>query len=163
MKHLPEGIVSAEGFSAFVGPTRQDTQRVTLQIRNPDNGQLINFGVYDKKSGGAVDTDIYKYKPGGMAEQVSLGGSPNIDDITISRLYRHERDHSGLQRLINWVGRAKCTVSQHILDIDGNVFGSPIVWIGILKTVTPPDHDSESTDPAMIELVVSPDGKPTAS
>jgi hypothetical protein len=145
-----------------MGPTRQDTQRVTLQIRDPESGNLINFGVFDKKSGGAVDTDIYKYKPGGMAEQVSLGGSPTIEDLTISRLHRHERDHAALQRYFNWAGRAKCTVSQFVLDVDGNVFGNPIVWVGVLKTVTPPDHDSESTDPAMLELVVSPDGKPTA-
>lgn len=159
---LPEGIVSAEGFSALLGPTRQDTQRVTLQIRSPETGNLINFGVFDKKSGGVVDSDIYKFKPGGMADEVDLGGSPTVEDITIERLYRHERDHDELQRLLNWAGRAKCTVSQHVMDVDGNVHGAPIVWVGRLKTVAPPDHDSESTDPAFLRLVVSPSGKPTA-
>jgi len=147
----------------MTGPTRRDTQRVTLQIRNPDApNNLIDFGVWDKKSGGAVDTDIYKYKPGGMGKQVSLGGSPTIEDVTVSRLYRHERDHSEIGRLFDWAGRARCTVSQHILDLDGNVYGAPIVWVGLLKTTTPPDHDSESTDPAMVELVISPDGPPTS-
>lgn len=147
----------------MAGPTRQDTFRVTIQIKDPENGNLINFGVWDKKSGGAVDSDQYKYKPGGMQPQISLGGSRTIEDLTISRLYRHERDHVELQRLINWTGRATVTVSQHVLDLDGNVFGSPIVWVGLLKTCTPPAHDSESTDPAMIELVVSPSGDPIVS
>jgi len=146
----------------MAGPTRRDTFRVTVEVRDPKGG-IHKLGVWDKRSGGEVDTDIYKYKPGGMAPQVSLGGSKTIGDLTISRLYRHKRDHLMLQNEINWAGRARVTVSQHILDIDGNEFGSPITWVGILKTVTPPDHDSESTDPAMIELVISPNGDPIAS
>jgi hypothetical protein len=144
------------------GPTRRDTFRVTLSIRGLD-GVHHDFGVWDKKSGGAIDSDIYKYKPGGMAKQVSLGGSKTIEDLTVSRLYRHMRDHLQLQNLINWTGKARVTVSQHVLDTDGNLFGAPIVWTGLLKTTTPPDHDSESTDPAMIELVISPDGDPHAT
>lgn len=146
----------------MAGPTRQDTFRVTLRITNPSTKQTVDFGVWDKKTGGETDSDQYKYKPGSMAPQVSLGGTKTIGDLTISRLYRHERDHLRIQDLQSWCGRARCTVAQLPLDLDGNSFGDPITWTGILKTVTPPEHDSESTDPAMLELVISPDGNPVA-
>jgi len=80
----------------MAGPTRRDTFRVTVEVRDPKGG-IHKLGVWDKRSGGEVDTDIYKYKPGGMAPQVSLGGSKTIGDLTISRLYRHKRDHLMLQ------------------------------------------------------------------
>lgn len=145
------------------GPTRQDTQRVTIQIKDPLSQQLKNLGVWDKKSGGEIDSDQYKYKAGGMVPQISLGGTRTIGDLTISRLYRQERDHDWAQDLINWAGKAVVTVTQHFLDVDGNEGEKQIVWVGVLKTVTFPDHDSESTDPAMIEIVVSPDADPKAS
>jgi len=129
-------------------------------LQDPANNVWKDYGVWDKKTGGSVDSEDYKYKPGGMAAQVSLGGTRNIEDVTLTRLYRHERDHLRFQNLINWTGRAECIVSQFILDVDGNVFGSPIVWRGKLKTTTPPEHDSESNDPAFIELVISPTNDP---
>ena len=145
----------------MAGPTRQDTQRITLMIQDPQDNNWKDFGVWDKKTGGAIDSEDYKYKAGGMVPQESLGGTRTIDDVTLTRLYRHERDHLRFQKLISWTGRAECIVSQFILDIDGNVFGGPIVWRGKLKTTTPPEHDSESTDPAFVELVISPANDPT--
>lgn len=148
------------------GPTRQDTQQVTLQIKNPDTDDWAVFWpnsddrIFDKKTGGEVDSDIYKYKPGGMRKQRSLGGSKNTGDLTLTRNYVLELDHGPSIFLSDWVGRAKCTVSQTMMDIDGNPYGKPTVWVGYLKTVTFPEHDSESSDPAMLEVVVSPDGPP---
>jgi hypothetical protein len=148
-----------------MGPTRQDTQRVTLQIKDPATGNFALWDkteqrIWDKKTGGEVDTDIYKYKPGGMMPQMALGGSRTTGDVTLTRIYRHEYDHDRIQSLIDWCGRARCTVSQTVKDIDGNDYGMPLIWVGILKTVTPPEHDSESSDPAFIEVVISPDDVP---
>jgi hypothetical protein len=136
------------------GPTRQDTWEVRVSL----DGQKL--GVWDKKSGGEVDSDEYKYKPGGMEPHVSLGGSRTTGNVILARLYRLGRDHLIAQRLINRVGRGRVVVNQQPLDVEGNVFGNPVVYQGILKRVTVPEVDSESTDPAMIEIEVTPDGHP---
>jgi hypothetical protein len=136
------------------GPTRADTWRTTVTI----DGE--NFGVWDKKSGGAIDSDETKYNPGGMAPQVSLGGKKNVENVTFSRLYRLQRDHQRMQKLINKVGKGSVAVHQQPLDVDGNVFGKPLVYRGTLKRVTPPDVDSESNNGAMIELEVTIEGQP---
>jgi hypothetical protein len=145
------------------GPTRADTWDVTVQVedvRHP-NRIMLNLGTWDKRGGGQVDSEEYKYPPGAMQQTVSLGGRKNTDNVTVSRLYRLVRDHSNLvQKLINGAGKARMTVSQQPLDVNGNAFGQPIVWRGTLKRVTPPEHDSESSDAALIELEMTVEGEP---
>jgi len=145
--------------------TRQDTWNVTVSVEdvtNP-NRPLMPLGTWDKKSGGAVDSEEYKYNPGAMAEAVSLGGRKNVENIVVSRLYRLVRDHENLsRRMIAGVGKARAVVSQHPLDIDGHAFGRPIVWSGTLKRWTPPEVDSESSDAALVEMEITPEGQPVA-
>jgi hypothetical protein len=145
------------------GPTRQDTWAVTVFVENllVPGRPMQNLGIWDKKSGGEVDSEEYKYSPGAMAGTISLGGRKNVGNVTVSRLYRLMRDHtSEHQMLITGVGKARATVSQQPLDVDGNVFGPPLVLRGTLKRVTPPEVDSESSDAAMVELEITPEGEP---
>lgn len=137
------------------GPTRSDTYNVTLSIDG------VNYGTFDKMEGGDVDSEEYTYKPGGMAAPVSLGGSRSVENVTLRRLYRLARDHSITQRLFDKVGKGECVVTKQPLDVDGNVWGSPIVTRGTLKRVSTPDHDSESTDPGLLEIEITVDGIPT--
>lgn len=143
--------------------TRQDTWQISLWVEdvgNP-NRPMMPLGTFDKKSGGEVDSEEYKYKPGAMAESISLGGTKNVGNVTTSRLYRLVRDHQDLtQRLINGVGKARVRMAQQPLDIDGNAFGRPIVYNGTLKRFTPPEHDSESADPALYEIEITVEGQP---
>jgi hypothetical protein len=146
------------------GPTRADTFQVNVQVedvRHPDR-IMLNLGTFDKRGGGQLDSEEYRYNPGGMAPAVSLGGRKTTENITVSRLYRIVRDHNTLaQRLFNGVGRARMVVSQQPLDISGDGEGlRSIVWRGTLKRVTLPEHDSESSDPAMMELEMTVEGEP---
>lgn len=147
----------------MAGPTRQDTWAVNVHVedvRDP-NRPMRNLGIWDKKDGGETDSEEFKYKPGAMAATVSLGGTKNVGNVTCSRLYRLERDHSTVhQMLISGAGKARAIVAQQPLDTDGNVFGQPIVWHGTLKRVTPPTVDSESSDPAMVEIEMTAEGEP---
>lgn len=136
------------------GPTRQDTYRITATIDNK------NWGVWDKLTGGEVDSDETKYKPGGMAPHVSLGGSRTTGNLTLSRLYRLARDHNRVMELINGAGKARVVVSKQPLDIDGNVFGAPLVYTGTLKRVMTPEVDSESSSAGLLEIEITPDGFP---
>jgi len=147
------------------GPTRSDTWEITVQIQNILHPQriMLDTGVWDKKEGGQVDSEETKYPPGGMKPEVSLGGRQTVENVTLRRLYRLVRDHQDLSRvLIAGAGKARVTVAQQPLDIEGNVFGRPIVWSGILKRAAFPDVDSENSDAALVELEITPDGPPTA-
>jgi hypothetical protein len=135
--------------------TRADTWRVTVGV----NG--IHTGVWDVKEGGDVDSNELTYKPGGMVDPISLGGSRTVNNVTLRRNYRLGRDHSVSQRWLNWAGKGKVVVTQQPLDEDGNSWGSPIVYQGTLKRVKLPDHDSQSSDAAMIEIEVTVSGIPT--
>lgn len=132
--------------------TRQDQYSVTVIIDG------VNTGIWDKMSGGEMDSEEVKYRPGGMAEQISLGGSRQIGNVTVSRLYDLDRDHPTIKTWMNRAGKAQVTVSKQTLDSDGNAYGAPLVYNGVLKTVTPPEHDSESSDAAMVELEISTSG-----
>jgi hypothetical protein len=133
--------------------SRQDTYSVTVAIDDVDTG------IWDKMSGGGVDSAETKYKPGGLADQVSLGGSQETANLTISRLYDLDRDHNGLVKdLLAKAGKATAVVSKQPLDRDGVPFGDPIVYTGMLKACNPPEVDSESSDAGMLEIEVSTEG-----
>lgn len=139
---------------AQIRATRSDTWAISVSI----NG--INWGIFDKKSGGQVDSDTSTYKPGAMAPPIVLGASKTTENVTLERNYRLGRDHDNIQKLYDAVGSGRVVVSQQPLDADGNVYGNPIVYRGILKRVKAPDTDSESDAAAMLELEVQIEGYP---
>ena len=131
--------------------SREDQTLITVSVGG------TNLGVFDKLEGGEIDSEETKYRPGGMQEQLSLGGYRNVGNITVSRLYDVYRDHTLMPTLIAGVGKALVSVSRQPLDIDGNPFGAPITYTGKLKALTPNDLDSESSDALIYELEVSTD------
>lgn len=132
--------------------SRQDQWAVGLTIDGAD------YGIWAKLSGGEIDSEELKFKPGAMAPAVSLGGSVEVGNITVSRLYQLNRDHDSIHQLIARVGKGNVTVSRQPLDTDGNAYGSPIVYTAKIKTVTLPEIDSESSDAALIEMELTPSG-----
>ena len=129
--------------------SREDQYSVGVRIDG------LDFKVWDTFSGGEADSEEAKYSPGGLAPEISLGGKRTVGNITVGRLYDLLRDHSQIQFLMERVGKADVVVTKQPLDVDGNAFGQPLVYRGKLKMCTPPDHDSQSSDPAMIELEIS--------
>lgn len=131
----------------------QHDTRVTVDGRH--------LGTFDVLTGGETDTDELKYKPGGMAAAVSLGGIVTVGQVVVNRLYRLERDHATIHWLLARVGKANVVVTKQPLDPAGDAFGKPLVYRGTLKRVLPPEVDSNSTDAALIEIEVSPQGAVT--
>lgn len=128
---------------------RKDQFNVTLSI----DGK--SYGVWDKHDGGEIDSSEKKYKPGGMGKEQSLGGTKTTGNITLERAYDLQRDGSILAELKAKAGKGVATVTKQPLDADGIAFGPQEVEVGTLKRVTPPSHDSNSTDEATIQVEVS--------
>lgn len=141
-------------------PIRQDTRSITVTVYYPGSDTPIIKGIWDKRSGGQVDSEETLYHPGDMADPISLGGRRNVENVTLQRLCRVQRDWQALPVLMASVGKSRVTVSDQPLDFDGHVIGNPVVWNGTLKRVTPPDADSESSGAALVEIEVTPDGYP---
>lgn len=136
--------------------TRQDTWNVGLKV----DGN--SFGLWDKKTGGEVDSDEVVYWPGGMRPKLSLGGRVTPGNITLQKLFDGVDDHNDrLRLLLKAVGKAPCTVTQRPLDFDGNPYGGRITWNGRLKRVLIPDVDSEGNSAALIEVEITIEGTPS--
>jgi hypothetical protein len=135
--------------------TRQDTWIIRVFL----NGNSL--GVWDKKTGGALDSDDIKYYPGGMKQPQSLGGKRTTDNVTLQRIYDRNDDHSIINDLFNAAGKGKVSIHTKPMDVDGLEFGNAsIVRNGILKRVAEPDIDSESTSAALLEIEVTISGYP---
>ena len=135
--------------------SREDQYSVSVVIDGTD------YGIFDKCEGGEVSAEDLKYRPGGLAPAVSLGGGKTTANITISRLYDLVRDHQRTSTLFDKVGKGQCVVMKQPLDVDGNAFGRPITYRGTLTRATPPNADSESNNAGMLELEVSVTGQPS--
>lgn len=131
---------------------RQDQWLNTITI----DGRAL--GVWDTLSGGSVESEETKYKPGGMAPEVSLGGTTTVENVTLGRLLSRE-DWDFMHHLMaSRVGKARCSISRQPLDVDGNPFGRPLVYTGVLQNVVPGDTDSNSSDAQIWEITISTEG-----
>lgn len=131
---------------------RQDQFLVNLSI----NG--VNYGTWDKCTGGESQANEIKYRPGGMEPEISLGGTVSVTDLVVSRLYEVSRDGPNLATFLAANGRGTATVSRQPLDLNAHAIGDPIVWTGIVKAVKVPDADGENNAAALIDITVSPNG-----
>lgn len=136
--------------------TRQDMFAITLEVAGND------FGYWDKKTGGELDSDEVKYYPGASSEAVSLGGRVTPGNLTLQRLYDRKDDHDRINDLLSVVGKGSVKVTQRPLDKDGNGYGKRVVWTGTLKRVLIPDVDSEATSAALLEVEITTAGRPAA-
>jgi len=134
---------------------RADTYDIQVAV---DNRPL---GTWDKLTGGEIDSEEYQFKPGAMGAPVSLGGSVNVGNVTVERLYDLATVHTQVHWLISRVGKGTVVIKKQPLDVNKNAFGRPITYRGILKQVIPPEVDSESSDAALLGLEVTCDGTVT--
>lgn len=132
--------------------SRQDQYDVRVSVDG------VDLSTFDTLSGGEIDSEETTYKPGGMGARISLGGSVNVGNVTVAVLYDLARIHVLAHWLISRVGKGDVVVNKQPLDVDGNVYGRPLVYRGKLKQVNPPEHDSESSDAARLELEITPAG-----
>ena len=113
-----------------------------------DNASL---GVWDQFSGGEVDSEESKYRPGGFDIEISLGGRRTIGNVTLARYW-----DDWISSIFPWLqrraGKARTAISRFPFTADFIQLGPALGWGGTLKRVSPPDYDSMGTDAALIEV-----------
>lgn len=128
---------------------RADQFLITVSVDGED------LGIFDKLTGGEVESEETKYRPGGMQPHVSLGGAKTVANVVVSRMLLTT---DNLHALYAKCGRAGMVVSRSLMDDNGNAFGRPLVYSGKLQRVAPPEVDSEGSDAALLELECAPSG-----
>jgi hypothetical protein len=114
-----------------------------------------NTGIWDKLSGGLADSEELVYKPGNMGERESLGGFQTVENVTISRNFKRDRDLNLRPALMTARGKREVTVTKQTLDQDKRPIGRPLVYKGTLKSYSDPEVDSQSTDAGMVEIEIT--------
>lgn len=131
---------------------RQDQWSATLTI----DGR--SFGVWMSLSGGDVEASETKIRPGGMRPELSLGGVATTNNVTLTKVL-DRADYDAMRIMMaGRVGKARCVASRQPLDADGNPWGRPIIYAGVLQNVTPGDYDANSTDAQVWEVTISTEG-----
>lgn len=111
------------------------------------------LGAFDRRGGGDSEADVSsRWTSAGRKVYPSRG---TVADVSVGRDYERERDHELCRALEKRCGRAVMTVSEQPLDSDGNAWGKPKVWTGLLKAVNTGEVDHESEDPRDLELTMA--------
>lgn len=121
-------------------------------------GETRDLGIFDTWEGGNISSDSTKHRRGGMGQQIVAAGPPEIDDITCSRDYDWLRDDPHFHWLSDAVGKGTITVIKVVLDDNGSTVGANHVARGKFVGYQHPEHDSDSSDFAMVTLVCAPEG-----
>jgi len=128
--------------------------------------ETLDLGTWDGFTGGDIDSDDTKYRAGGRAPEESLGGTRTVSNVTLKRLFRIERDFDLIQTLVDGAGAVDVQITRGYLDPSVVAVNSPVmgnvVYLGKLKAVKQPEHDSNSSDASMLEIECSV-GVPLAS
>jgi hypothetical protein len=114
-------------------------------------------GSWATAEGGTLTADDTKTRPGGMGNEVSVGGNASRDDLTVTTqwtdlmagLEQGLENGVGISSVgvqINWLTAAKAPLGQGNKNITGT-----------LKSVKQPDANTGSSDVGMLTLVISCD------
>ena len=103
--------------------------------------------------GGNLEADNSKTRPGGMGRQQDVGGPAERDDATIGTQFT-DQVAGWVRTFENRVGVGGIKIAVTYLNAERAPIGPSFTRLGILKGVNRPDHDPDSSDPGMLEIVV---------
>jgi C1A family cysteine protease len=102
------------------------------------------LGTFDTFDGGTVDSDTDTYNAGGMADPEALPGVVKVENFTISRGYKPDRDAALIKSLKTKIGQ-QSSVGKQALNADKTKVQDGLETFDcILKSVSTPKHDSNS-------------------
>jgi hypothetical protein len=115
----------------------------------------VDYGIFDRFTGGDVSATVNKHSPGGMGPEVTYLSLPVYADVTLTKVYNTQQDHARIAALHNAVGKQLATVTLQPLDDNGNPWGSPRVYQGRITAVKDGQTDSTSNAPRMFEIDIA--------
>lgn len=127
---------------------RSDMGRLQLTVSGADMGD------WDYFEGGDITPESQQYSPGGMAPNVAVGGRRVRSEITLRRAWS-DNLISKFITLDNGAGIATATVTYTPLKNNRKPSSAPIVYTGVLGTVTRPGYDSNSSTVVYLQLTIS--------
>jgi hypothetical protein len=132
-------------------PSREQQARITVSLDN------VSLGVWDDKTGGETDTNSVQYFLGGMGPRVSLGGSQQVGNLVLAKLYDDDI-RSKRKFVIGRCGKGIAVVTVQDLDDEGAAIGDPDVYATRLKRATPPPRNAQNNTAAQFEIELEVDG-----
>jgi hypothetical protein len=134
---------------------RSDLFSVAVTATDPATGESRQIGLWDGLSGGELDSEETVYN--------ASGGKTTPGNVVLKRLYDLTRDNPNEAFMLALVGRGDISVSKQPTNSAYAASGRPMSYLGTLKRYTPPEVDSDSSDPAMVEIEVTVKGNPKVS
>lgn len=114
-----------------------------------------DLGVFDAWDGGDSDSEGETYREGG-GNFVPLGGTQTRDNITITRLFKSERDGPIKEWLESRRGKAEAVFTKQPVDDEENPNAPATIRRGKLKKVTEPPSDSKDSAASTFDLELEP-------
>lgn len=115
----------------------------------------VDYGIFDKFSGGDVSAAVNKHRPGGMGPEITYLSLPTYSDVVITKVYETQRDHDRIAALHKAVGNQLATVTLQPLDDSGAVWGTPRKYQGRIVSVKDGGTDSMSNAARMFEIDIA--------
>jgi hypothetical protein len=131
---------------------RSDMWQVQLQV----TGLTLDNVSWDSFEGGDIAPEMQQYNPGGMAQQISLGGIRKRTEITLKRVWSDFL--IGVYVALDALGgNGAAVVSATPMKGDRKTAaGNPIVYTGVIGQVMKPNYDSATGGAALLQVTVTP-------
>jgi hypothetical protein len=135
---------------------REDQAAIHVTV----TGSSLDKNVWASMDGGDIEATDTKTRPGGMGDEVNLGGPPSRSDCTVERQYTNDVLHPLIAQLEALGGNAAMKVSWTPLDGDGNPNGSTYSITGVLKGIKKPKWDANTSGTAFLTLTMGCNATP---
>jgi len=103
----------------------------------------VNYGNFDKFSGGDAVASVPKFRPAGMGPERTYLALPVFANVMLTKAFV-QTDYALQNTLRNLVGAAQATVTLTPLNDAGVAWGTPRVYTGRLESVKDGNTDSTS-------------------
>jgi hypothetical protein len=110
-------------------------------------------GMWATYEGGALEADDQKTRPGGMTNQVAIGGPTSRNDVTVTTQFT-DAIAAIAKNFENRSGRGTIDISVSYMDMNGTPRHG-FTRSGIVKSVQIPDVDVNTGDVAFLTVIGS--------
>lgn len=134
---------------------REDQADISVSVMDPSGAWVPFFENWYSVEGGNLESDDGKTRPGGMGDEVSLGGPSSRGDVTV-RIQQTDTviaHHATLETRV--IEDAPVKVGYQFLNRLKQPYDTTHTVMGTMKSAALADMDGGSSDAAFYTIVVS--------